>query len=176
MVLRVIEFPHAVIVEGAIAPARAAELRRDLVFERYVLLDRGSYEVAAVADERTIHDVLDRVGRELGLDGSILAVGARVVRLRPGGYLLARHDDVHAAIVTGNESRRRFELVLDLSPAPAVAEIHYRRRGQLFFRVPCVPGSLAIVERTATVTCNHAYVSKLAPAAEVVRLIVQAVA
>jgi len=163
-----IEFPHAELVERAIAPARAAELRASLAFERYALLDRGSYEVAPFVNDRTIVDVLDHASKRL------VATGARVVLLRAGDYLLARHDDIHATIVTRNDSRRCFELVLDLSPAPAAAEIHYRRRGQVFFRVPCVPGSLAIVERTATVTCNHTYVSKLAPA-EVVRLIVQAV-
>ena len=52
------------------------------------------------------------------------------------------------------------------------AEIHYRRRGQVYFRVPCVPNALAIVERGPTVTCNHTYVSKLHPDASVVRLVV----
>jgi len=51
--------------------------------------------------------------------------------------------------------------------------VHYRRRGQVFFRVPCTPGAVSIVERGPTVTCNHTYVSKLSPpGAEVLRLVV----
>ena len=165
-----IEFPHAEIVDRVIAPARLAELRSGLAFTRYALLDRGSYELAPLGADRVLDDMLARTSH-LGIP--LVVAEARVVRLRAGDYLLARHDDVHAAIVTRNDARRRFELVLDLSPAPAAAELHYRKRGQVFFRVPCVPGTLAIVERTQVVTCNHTYVSKLAPA-EIVRLIVQA--
>ena len=51
------------------------------------------------------------------------------------------------------------------------AEVHYRRRGQVFFRAPCAPGSLAIVERGPTVSCNHTYVSKRHADASVVRLV-----
>ena len=39
------------------------------------------------------------------------------------------------------------------------------------FQVPSAPRSLAVVERGPTVTSHHTYVSKLAPAASVVRLI-----
>jgi hypothetical protein len=52
------------------------------------------------------------------------------------------------------------------------ADVDYRRRGQAFFRAPSAPGSLSVVERGPTVTCNHTYVSKLHAAADVVRLIV----
>jgi len=62
------------------------------------------------------------------------------------------------------------ECVFDLSPAPMPCEVHYRQHGQVFFRMPCVPGSAAIVSRNATVTSNHTYVSKL-HAGEVVRWI-----
>jgi hypothetical protein len=34
-----------------------------------------------------------------------------------------------------------------------------------------VPGSLSVVERGPTVTCNHTYVSKLQPTAQVIRLV-----
>jgi hypothetical protein len=86
------------------------------------------------------------------------------VRLVPGDYILAHHDHIH--------DDNPVEVTLDLSPATVAAEVHYRRRGQVFFRVPCLPGSLAIVERGVTVTCNHTYVSKLHRDAVVMRLIV----
>jgi hypothetical protein len=64
------------------------------------------------------------------------------------------------------------EVTIDLSPHLVDgAEIHYRRRGQVFFRVPSLPGSAAIVERGPTVTCNHTYVSKRHLDASVVRLV-----
>ena len=67
------------------------------------------------------------------------------------------------------------ELTLDLSPASVPgAEVHYRRRGEVFFRMPCVPHSLAIVERGPTVSCNHTYISKLTPDALVIRYVVLA--
>jgi hypothetical protein len=89
------------------------------------------------------------------------------VRLVPGDYILAHHDRIH--------DDNPVEVTLDLSPAPvAGAEVHYRRRGQVFLRVPCAPGSLAIVERGVTITCNHTYVSKLMPDAIVIRLVVLA--
>ena len=50
--------------------------------------------------------------------------------------------------------------------------VHYRRRGQVFFRVPSAPRALALIERGPTVTCNHTYVSRLHPTADVIRLIV----
>src|SRR5215470_16212249 len=81
---------------------------------------------------------------------------ARLLRLVPGDYLLAHHHRVHEDLP--------IELIADLSPAPvAGAEVHYRRRGQVFFRVPCTPRAVSIVERGPTVTCNHTYVSKLSP-------------
>jgi hypothetical protein len=51
--------------------------------------------------------------------------------------------------------------------------VHYRRRGAVFFRVPCVPRSLAIVERGPAVTRNHTYVSKLSNGV-VIRLVMLA--
>ena len=90
---------------------------------------------------------------------------ARLLRLLPGDYLLAHHD----RILEGNP----VEVTADLSPASVPgAEVHYRRRGQVYFRFPCVPGSVAVVERGPTVTCNHTYVSKLHAGASVVRLVV----
>jgi hypothetical protein len=83
-----------------------------------------------------------------------------VIRLVPGDFILARHD----ASPTG------LEVVVDISPAPAPAEVHYRQHGQVFFRMPCEPGTAALVPRNPTVTCNHTYLSKL-HTAEVIRWI-----
>jgi len=130
-------------------------------FTRYALLDRGSYEhAAAEVPARLVALASEVTGRALAV------TEARVLRLVPGDYLLAHHDRVHEDLP--------IELIADLSPAPvAGAEVHYRRRGQVFFRVPCTPGAVSIVERGPTVTCNHTYVSKLSPpGAEVVRLVV----
>jgi hypothetical protein len=131
-------------------------------FTRYALLDRGSYEVAPFHDDALLAELCALVAGRL--DRPLAPTSARVLRLRAGDYLLARHDAVHERPVV--------EIVLDLSPAPVDAQIHYRRRGQVFFRVPCAPRSLAIIERAPAVTCNHTYVSKRSPNAVVTRLIV----
>jgi hypothetical protein len=141
------------------------------------LIDRGSYEHAVIDEpvlfarlagivEKTLAmagDAARLMGTSAGTTSAdsraheasaMRVVDARVLRLSPGDYLLAHHDRVHE----GNP----IELVLDLSEIPVVgAEIHYRRRGAVFFRVPSAPRSMAIVERGPTVTCNHTYVSKL---------------
>jgi hypothetical protein len=152
-------FPHAEIVPDAIAAGRRVNVTG---FSRYALLDRGSYEVAPFTDDELLGELCQLVGRRL--DRALVPVEARVIRLCAGDYLLARHDVVR--------DTRLVEIVLDLSPAPVDAELHYRRRGGVFFRVPCAPRSLAIVERTPLVTCNHTYVSKRWANAEVTRLIV----
>jgi len=144
----------AVIVPDAI------ELGIDAKFTRYALLDRGSYEYAdADVPARLITLARDVTGRALEV------AEARLLRLVPGDYLLAHHDRVHDDLP--------IEVIADLSPAPvAGAEVHYRRRGQVFFRVRCTPRAVSIVERGPTVTCNHTYVSKLSPPdAEVLRLV-----
>jgi len=162
-------FPTAELVAGAIDVTTATELRGSITnYRRYALLDRGSYQVADVGQS----NVLDRtMSRVLGLAGELLgrvvvAHEIRALRLEAGDYLLARHDRVH--------EDRPLELVLDLSPVPVAAEIQYRRLGQVFFRVPASPRSLAIVQRTPAITCNHTYISKLRLGVEVVRLVVLA--
>ncbi len=129
---------------------------------RYALLDRGSYDVIDDVRAPALFDALGARASEI--TGRALAVAeARALRLVPGDYLLAHHDRVHDDLPV--------ELVLDLSPAAVPgAEVHYRRRGAVFFRVPCEPGTLAIVERGPAVTRNHTYVSKLHGGAEVIRL------
>ncbi len=150
----------ATIVPDAIDPARATRVRDQLAFHRYALLDRGSYDIAAVDEP-----FADLVALAEQRSGRTLQVAeARALRLGPGDYLLAHHDRIH--------EDHPIEVVADLSPAAVPgAEVHYRRRGQVYFRVPCAPGSVALVERGPTVTCNHTYVSKRHAGACVVRVV-----
>ena len=156
----------AVVVPDAIDLARAAAVRERFErtgYTRYALLDRGSYDVLADPQEPELFAALvESAARTTGR--SLVLAEARALRLLPGDYLLAHHDRIH--------DDHPVELVLDLSPAAAPAEVHYRRRGQVYFRVPCAPRSLAIVERGPTVSCNHTYVSKRNPGACVVRLMI----
>jgi hypothetical protein len=155
----------AVIIPDVIGPSHAAQARERLEragYARYTLLDRGRYDVLADPREPELFGALIEIAARTTHRSLVLAE-ARALRLGPGDYLLAHHDRVHDG--------HPVELVLDLSPATvAGAEVHYRRRGQVYFRVPCVPGSLAIIERGPTTTCNHTYVSKRNPAASIVRL------
>jgi hypothetical protein len=124
-------------------------------FTRYALVDRGSYEwVDVPVDPRIEALVATHTGTRRR------CVASRVIRLVSGDFILARHDT----------SPTGLEVVVDISPAPCAAEVHYRQHGQVFFRVPCEPGTAALVPRNPTVTCNHTYVSKLA-SVEVVRWI-----
>ena len=154
----------AVVVEDVVDAALAAEVRArlDARYTRYALLDRGSYDVLVDPSEPAVTAAMVELA-ERKTGRSLALAEARALRLGPGDYLLAHHDRVHDG--------HPVELVLDLSPAAvAGAEVHYRRRGQVYFRVPCAPRSLAIVERGPTVTCNHTYVSKRDAGASVVRL------
>jgi hypothetical protein len=159
-------FGAALLVPGAVDTARAtaARERHAASFTRYALVDRGSYELVANPDEAELvalmRSAAERAtGRALGLAES------RIVRLRSGDYVLAHHDRIH--------DDNPVEVMLDLSPARVPdAELHYRRSGQVFFRVPCTPGMLSIVERGVTVTSNHCYVSKLLGDVTIVRFIV----
>lgn len=152
--------------------ARTAMILEDVVdarvtlhgYTRYAQIDRGSYEVIERPDQPAlIATLIARAERATGR--SLVLAESRVLRLGPGDYLLAHHDRVYDG--------HPLELVADLSPAAVPgAEVHYRRRGQVYFRVPSAPRSLAIVERGPTVSSNHTYVSKRFPDASVVRLVV----
>lgn len=153
----------AKVIPDVVDSAAAAEVRARLRYTRYALLDRGSYDAVDRVDEPALLSALTRVVAG-DLARTLVIAEARAVRLRAGDYILAHHDRVHEGLP--------LELVLDLSPAHVPgAEVHYRRRGQVFFRAPSAPGALAVVERGPTVTCNHTYVSKLHSDAEIVRLI-----
>jgi hypothetical protein len=152
----------AVIVPDAIDRAVAAAVCERLTFARYALFDRGSYGAAEdPAEPELLAAVTRLVAQATGR--AVTLARSRVLRLEPGDYVLARHDPPR--------TERAIEAVLDLSPASVPgAEVHYRQHGQVFFRIPTVPGSLAIVPTNPTVSCNHTYVSKLHTAA-VTRLI-----
>lgn len=157
-------FGAALAIPDAIDRALLAAVRGRLTgFSRYGLLDRGSYEVLRDPAEPALLAML--VTAAARATGRTLAVReSRVLRLSAGDYLLAHHDRLH--------EDNPVEVMLDLSPASVPgAEVHYRRRGQVFFRFECVPGSMCVVERGPTVTCNHTYISKLQPDAQVVRLV-----
>lgn len=124
-------------------------------FARYALYDRGSYDFVDVPPDPRIADL---VARHTGTQRRCVA--SRVIRMVPGDFILARHDP----------SPTGLEIVVDISPARVAAELHYRQHGQVFFRVPCEPGTAALVPRNPSVTSNHTYVSRRAPA-EVVRWI-----
>src|SRR5690606_3301939 len=162
-------FGAALAVPDAIDAVQAAAIRArcdERGYTRYALLDRGSYEVlhdVAAGEPVLAQLALDAAGRATGR--TLAVAESRVLRLSPGDYLLAHHDRIH--------DDNPVEVTIDLSPAHVSdTEVHYRRRGQVFFRFPCTPGALAIVERGVTVTCNHTYVSKLHEGASVVRCVV----
>lgn len=157
----------ALIVPDVVGPGVAAEVRTRLErasYTRYALVDRGSYDVLADPREPELFAAVLAIAVQ-ATGRSLVLAEARALRLLPGDYLLAHHDRIHAD--------HPVELVLDLSPAAVPgAEVHYRRRGQVYFRVPCAPGSLAIIERGPTVSCNHTYLSKRHAGASVVRLMI----
>jgi len=147
----------ALTVPDVVARAEAAAIRARLRWTPYALLDRGRYAFCDDLDEPALYATLARLA-----GGAVTS--ARAYRLGPGDYTLARHDPPLA--------ERCVEIAVDLSAASVPgAELHYRQRGQVFHRFPCVPGAAAIVERTPTVTSNHTYVSKLHAGAEIVRLV-----
>jgi hypothetical protein len=159
-------FGAALLEPGAIDAGAAAAIRARCErrgYTRYALLDRGSYDVLRDVDAPELAAVAATAAQRA--TGRTLAVAeARVLRLRPGDYVLAHHDRIH--------DDNPVEVSIDLSSAHVPdAEVHYRRRGQVFFRVPSLPGALAIVERGVTITCNHTYVSKLHEGASVVRCV-----
>jgi hypothetical protein len=156
----------ATVVPEVVGSALAGELRARFEhagYARYALLDRGSYHELRAPDEPALVTTLAGLASE-ATGRALVVAEARVLRLGPGDYLLAHHDRLHAD--------HPVELVLDLSPAAvAGAEVHYRRRGQVYFRFASTPGALAIIERGPTVSCNHTYVSKRHAGASIVRLV-----
>ena len=133
-----------------------APLRGGLRWERYALVDRGSYEIARELDEPALADVAIRAAAR-AMNRELRLGEMRALRLSPGDYLLAHHDRVYEGFPV--------EVMFDLSPREVSgAAVHYRRRGNVFFVFGSQPGAASIVERGPTVTCNHTYVSKLGDA------------
>ncbi len=152
------------LVADAVSVALAAAVRARLAYRRFALLDRGSYEFAERVVEPELFATLAAIASQ-ATGRTLAASDARALRLRAGDYVLAHHDRFY--------DDRPIEAVLDLSPAAVPqAELHYRRRGQVFFRFPSAPRALALVDRTPVVTCNHVYVSRSVPTADVIRLVV----
>ena len=153
----------AVIVPDALPPLALARCHAPQ-YTRYARLDRASYDRAPFDDPQLLAQ-LTTIARDITGRATLTVTESRLVRLIPGDYLLAHHDSIHDDLP--------IEVIADLSPTPVPgAEVHYRRRGQVFFRFPSTPRAACIVERGPTVTCNHTYVSKLNPSTtEVVRLI-----
>ena len=158
----------AAVVPDAIGAGEAARVRDRLAragLRRYALVDRGSYTWTDDVDEPALVGALAAVAADL-TGAALETESVRAVRLVAGDYLLAHHDRLH--------DDRQVELVLDLSAAAtAGAEVHYRRHGRLFHRVASQPGALSVVERDASITCHHTYVSRRHTTAEVTRLVVR---
>jgi hypothetical protein len=160
----------AITIPATVSAELARTLREEADragYARYSLLDRGSYDILDLGSRpggAWSELLLALVGVAASATGRPLELAAaRVLRLRPGDYVLVRHDTITSGV----------ELVLDLSPAPVPgAEVHWRHRGQVYFAFPSSAcGELAIVERGPTVLANHTYVSKRAPEAEIVRVV-----
>jgi hypothetical protein len=155
------------VVPDVIDAEAAARLRAGFDaagYQRYRLIDRGSYDYLEAVDAPAILDTLAALAARVS-DRSLVVVGARVLRLHAGDYLLAHHDRI--------DSAPRVEVVLDAS-AVAIpgAEVHYRNRGAVFHRWSSQPGAAGIVERGPALACNHTYVSRRWPDAAIVRLVV----
>ena len=145
-----------------VIPDAFPRVRHELTgWRRYALLDRGSYEWIDSPQilTREIVELAERVTSRKGL----AIVESRALRLVAGDYVLAHHDRLH--------DDNPVEVIVDLSRATVDAEVHYRRRGQTFLRVPTVPGTASVVERGPAITCNHTYVSKRYPDACVIRIV-----
>jgi hypothetical protein len=156
-------FGAAIVIPDAIDREVLAAAREQLTgWRRYALLDRGSYDVIDdVRDSVLAYAIVELARRVTGRMPA--TVEARALRLRAGDYLLAHHDRLY--------EDNPVEVIVDLSPAPVAAEVHYRRRGQTFLRVPCVPGTASVVERGPSINCNHTYVSLRDPDACVLRVV-----
>ncbi len=132
--------------------ATAARVRGDWRWERCGLIDQASYDVAHAIDEPELAAVAVRAASSMA-NRELHVREARALRLSPGDYVLAHHDRVY--------DDYPIEVVFDLSAHEVPgADVHYRRRGNVFFIFPSTPGAASIVERGPTVTCNHTYVSK----------------
>lgn len=147
--------------ETAAAGVRAGMAAAGYV--RYGLVDRGSYETCARIEAREVIEQVRRVA-EQATDRRLRVEDVRGLRLRAGDYLLAHHDGAFEGV----------EGVIDVSARVVPgAEVHWRRNGKVFLRMPGVVGTAAIVERGLAVQAHHTYVSRRYEDAEIVRIVVR---
>jgi hypothetical protein len=131
-------------------------------FERYTLIDRASYEYAPIDPPAALVALAEEVTQR-----TLSPASARVIRMTPGDYILARHEELH--------DDHRVEVIVDCSPvAVPGADVRYQRAGNVFFLFPSQPQTASIVERDPTTQAYHTYVSKLSTGV-VQRLVVQLV-
>jgi hypothetical protein len=137
----------------------------DVAFQRYTLVDRGSY---GFADDVPEPPGIVALASEL-TERTLRPISSRLIRLEPGDYVLAHHDPMH--------DDHQVEVIVDLSPvAVPGAEVRYRRgRGAVFFVVPSMPRAASIVERDPTTQAYYTYISKLRTDAVVLRHVVRLV-
>lgn len=132
-------------------------------FERYTQIDRAQFEYALLDPPAALVSFAEQV-----TERDLRPVSSRVIRQRPGDYLLAHYDELH--------DDHRVEVVVDLSPAIVEdAQVRYRRNGAVFFVVPSQPRTASVVERGPAVQAYHTYISKLREGALVQRLVMQLV-
>lgn len=134
-----------------------------VTFTRYPQIDRAAYEYAAVEPPTALVALAEEVTQR-----TLAPIRAQVIRMMPGDYILARHDEPH--------DDHRVEVIVDCSPAIVPgSEVRYQRAGNVFFLVPSQPGTASIVERDPTTLAYHTYISKLRTGAVVQRVVVQLV-
>ena len=148
-------------------PEACAALRASLEqhgYQRYQRVDRGRYDHCTPLPFDGLAVVLQDFA-QANTGRTLEPMGARALRLGPGDYLLAHHDRV--------DVEQTVEVIVDLS-ATAVpdADVCYRRRGQVFFRLPSAPGRMSLVERGPGVACHHTYVSQRHLDASIVRVVI----
>lgn len=137
-----------------------ASIRLGDAWQRYALVDRGSYDYIDRVEDAPLFATLAKVAARV-TGRRVTVREARALRFHAGDYALAHHDWIY--------DDNPVELAIALTTAPA--ELHYRRRGQVVLRFPSVAGSVAVVERGPSVTSNHTYVSQLDAGACAIRLI-----
>ena len=130
-------------------------------FERYRQIDQASYEHASMDAPASLIALAEEVTQR-----TLSPASARVLRMAPGDYILARHDEPH--------DDHRVEVMLDCSQIASGSEVRYQRAGTVFFIVPSQPQTASVVERDPATLAYHTYISKLRTDV-VQRLIIQLV-
>ena len=155
-------FGVSLVIPDAISRAKLAPARERLTgWTRYALLDRGSFDI--IESPNVLEAEIVELARRSTSRTGLAIHESNAFSFAAGDYLLTHHDRLH--------EDNPVEVTIDLSPSPGDAEFHYRRRGQVFLRIPSVPGTASVVERGPAITRNHTYVSKRDPHARVIRIV-----